>query len=88
MTVPAACGGGDGAARLVPIEPSPRAVVVPGDQPSQRVTHPDPDTGRTVASHRFRHRPPSMAVTGSDLVVVNGFDDRISVLARKNLEAP
>ncbi len=58
------------------------------DQPAQTVSQLDPTTGAVVATSQLRYRPSSMAVTATELVFANASDDRITVLARSELEPP
>lgn len=58
------------------------------DQPAQVVSQLDPTTGAVIASARLRDRPSSMAVTATELLFANGFDDSITVLARSELDPP
>ena len=55
------------------------------DQPTQTVHQLDPVTGAVIASAQLRDRPSSMAVTTTELVFANQFDDTVAVLARAEL---
>jgi len=56
------------------------------DQPAQVVSQLDLTDGTVIASYQLKYRPSNMVATATDLIFVNYYDDRVTVLPRSALE--
>ena len=56
------------------------------DQPAQVVSQLDLTDGTAIASYQLKYRPSNMVATATDLIFVNYYDDRVTVLPRSALE--